>query len=347
VSRDDLVHDVRAALSAPKAVAEKLGLKVGEARETYVIVACPVHDEKTPSCSLHRRGGTLAVRCWGCGWTGDVLHLIAAVEQLDVRREFKAVLARACELAGMPEQADALREGKPPPAPRVRPQAPEAEPERDYPLPLEVTRFWAACLPVTEDPEVAALLAGRGIDPAAVAGADAARALHPETHHADVPPWARFRGRAPAARAWNVSGHRLILPVYDSDGGMRSVRAWLVRAEDGVPKRVPPRGYRASQLVAANSPAVAMLRGQERPGRVVVVEGEPDTLARSTLSPSDAVIGVMSGSWHDGFAARVPYGAEVIIRTHLDPAGDRYADEIARSVASRARVRRLQRQEAA
>lgn len=342
-----LVADVRNALASPRAVAEKLGLKVHEARQTYCIVRCPVHEERTPSCSLHVRGGTLAVRCWGCQWTGDVLHLVAAVEQLDQRRDFKEILARAAELAGMHDAADALRDGKAPPPRAERPPAPEPEHERDYPLPLEVTRFWATCLPVTEDPEVAALLVGRGIDPAAVASGDAARALHAETHHTDVPPWARFRGRAPAARAWNVSGHRLILPVYDSDGGMRSVRAWLVTGEQGMPKRVPPAGYRASQLVAANASAVAMLRGQERPGRVVIVEGEPDTLARSTLSPSDAVIGVMSGSWHEGFAAKVPYGSEVILRTHLDPAGDRYADEVARSVASRARVRRLQRQEAA
>lgn len=345
--RQNFVADVRARLASPKSVAEKLGLKIGEARGSYCLIRCPVHDEKTPSCSLHVRGGTLAVRCWGCGWTGDVLHLVAAVEGLELRSDFKFVLARACDLAGMPEQADALREGKAPPAPRERPPEIQAEPERDYPLPLEVSRFWTTCIPVTEDPEVSALLAGRGINPAAVAAANTARALHPETHYTDVPQWAKFRGQAPTARSWTYTGHRLILPVYDSDGGMRSVRAWLVRPEEGVPKRVPPAGYRASHLVVANGPAVAMLRGQERPGRVVVVEGEPDTLARSTLSPSDAVIGVMSGSWHEGFAARVPYGCELIIRTHLDPAGDRYADEIARSVASRARVRRLQRQEQA
>jgi hypothetical protein len=348
VRNDHLVATVRATLVSPKLVAEKLGLKIQEARSSYVLVFCPVHKEKTGSCSLHiARSGSLAVKCWGCEWTGDVLHLVAAANGLEIGRNFKEVLACAAELAGMQPEADALRGGKPAPLRAAPVFVAEPEPGRDYPPAEDVDRLWAACIPVTEDTQVYGLLESRKIDPAVVAAHDNARALHRDTHWSSIPEWAKFRGRHTHARTWTTTGHRLILPVYDSDGVMRSVRGWLVTGEPGMPKRVPPAGYRASELVAANTRAVEMLRGNSSPSRVVVVEGEPDTLARSVLSPRDAVIGIMSGSWHDGFARRVPYGSEIIVRTHLDKAGDRYADEVIRSVEKRARVRRLQPQEAA
>jgi hypothetical protein len=90
----------------------------------------------------------------------------------------------------------------------------------------------------------------------------------------------------------------------------------------------------------ANPKAVAMLKGEPRSSRVVIVEGEPDYIARSLINPALPVIGVLSGSWHEGFAARVPYGAEVLVRTHLDEAGDGYAAEITETLRCRARVYR-------
>jgi DNA primase len=332
-----LVRDIRSALASPQRVAKALGLKVHEDAGSYVLVLCPMHAERTASCSLHKREGTLGVKCWGCKWTGDVLTLVAAVEGTTT---FPETLARAAELAGMQDAAEAIRGGKPAPSRAPRPVL-VPEPDRDYPLPAEVSRFWAACQPVTEDAQVSLLLESRGINPERVASQDLARALHQDTHHSDVPSWARFRGRAPTSQPWTRTGHRLILPTYDSDGGVRSVRAWLVTGESGKPKRVPPAGHRASGLVVANRQAVEMLRGDGRPSRVVIVEGEPDFLARSVLSPGDAVLGVMSGSWSDAFAARVPYGSEVIIRTHLDDAGERYAGEVFESVCERAVVSRL------
>jgi hypothetical protein len=340
-----LVEDLRCHLTSPQRVAKALGLKVQQDGGSYVLVLCPVHAEKNASCSLYKRQGQLKAKCRGCQWRGDVLDLIAAAEGLDGRSGFREVLARACELAGMSDQAEALRGGRRAPTRRPRPVL-TPEPERDYPLPAEVSGFWSACIPVTEDPAVKELLSGRGISPETVAASDLARVLHVDTHPSDIPSWAKFRGRAPVSRTWTKTGHRLILPAYDADGGMRSVRAWLVTGEPGQPKRVPPAGHRASELVVANRVAVAMLRGEGTASRVVVVEGEPDFLARSVLSPGDAVLGVMSGSWSPELAARVPYGSEVIVRTHLDEAGDRYADEVIESVSNRAVVSRLELAEA-
>lgn len=333
-----LVRDIRSALASPQRVAKALGLKVHEDAGSYVLVLCPVHAERSGSCSIHKREGGLGVKCWGCKWTGDVLTLVAAVEGTTT---FPETLARAAELAGMQDAADAIRGGKPAPERKTRPVMAEPEPERDYPLPVEVSRFWATCRPVTEDTQVSELLESRGISPDRVASQDVARALHADTHPSDVPAWARFRGRAATSQPWTRTGHRLILPTYDADGGARSVRAWLTTGESGKPKRVPPAGHRASGLVVANRQGVEMLCGDGRPSRVVIVEGEPDFLARSVLSPGDAVLGVMSGSWSEAFAARIPYGSEVIIRTHLDDAGERYAGEVFDSVCQRAVVSRL------
>jgi hypothetical protein len=248
-------------------------------------------------------------------------------------------LADACDIVGMAAEADELRGGKP--APKREPiRQQEPEPERDYPAASEVALLWSACVPVTEDAEVCSLLRARRIDPEAVARLGIAAALHPLTHRSSTPAWARFKGRLPSALAWTVSGHRLIIPAFDAAGAMRSVRAWLINGNTELPKRVPPSGCRASGLVLANGRAQRWLRGESSPSSIVVVEGEPDFLVRTVAFPLETVIGVGSGSWTGDFAARVPYGSTVALMTHLDPAGDRYADAIARTVADRAQVTR-------
>lgn len=338
MTRRDYAADVRARLTKPGAVARALGLKLDHDAGSYALVLCPVHGEKNASCSVYRKGEKLKAKCWGCGWTGDLFGLIAAVEGLDCETQFREVLARGCELAGMSAEADELRGGKRAPERRERPVAPPTEPERDYPPASEVRDLWLACVPVTEEPSVRAMLEARNIDPRPVHYLGAARALHPDTHPSSVPLWARFRGRASVSQPWTQSGHRLLLPVYDSTGLMRSVRAWLVTDRADVPKRVPPSGYRASGLVLANARAVKWLRGDSFPSSIVVVEGEPDYLVRAVKFSDEAIVGVGSGSWTDEFAARVPYGSELSLLTHLDSAGDRYADGITKSVEARARV---------
>jgi hypothetical protein len=339
-TRDELVEDVKRSLLDPARVVERLGLK-GRKSSRGVTILCPVHGEKNPSCSVTPGPDrTLRVRCFSCGWTGDVLHLVAAVHGLDPRSDFRETLATAAEIAGLHDDAAALREGRPAPE-RVRPPAPPPERERDYPAEAEVAELWATAKPVVEDPAARAMLEARGLNPDTVASLNAARVLLADTHRSRLPSWAWFRGRLTAGAPWTRTGHRLIVPVYDSEGRFRSVRGWLVEPTPNVPKRVPPVGHKASGLVLASHEAVRWLRGK-RVTEIVVCEGEPDTLARILVSPGAAVVGVLSGSWHEGFAARVPYGAEIILRTHLDTAGDKYAETVARSVAGRAQVYRLQ-----
>jgi len=210
---------------------------------------------------------------------------------------------------------------------------------------MELAALWRACQPCGVDIEVAALLERRGISPEWVDDFHLARAL-PVT--ARFPRWASFRGAHPNRVSWIDSGHRLLLPVYDPMGRMRSVRAWCVR-DTADPKRLPPAGYASRHLVLACGLGVAMLsagadgQGVEPGARVVIAEGEPDFLTWATRSSDAAesvpvVLGVVAGAWSDDFARRIPRDARVIVRTHHDPAGEAYAEAIRQSLEGRAVV---------
>ncbi len=102
------VEDIRRRLSDPLQVVAVLGLTRGMRRERGgARVLCPVHKEREPSCSVSTgRDGTIRVHCWSCSWTGDVLHLTAAVHGLDCRTDFRKVVAIAADLAGVsPDQS--------------------------------------------------------------------------------------------------------------------------------------------------------------------------------------------------------------------------------------------------
>jgi hypothetical protein len=121
------IEQINAALSNPCDVAARLALTDGARRQAGGLhVKCPAHDDRGPSCSLTRgQDGTLRVFCFGngCGLSEDVFDLIAAVERLDVRRDFAPVYRRAVELAGV--DLERRPRARRPPA---RPPAPKAPP---------------------------------------------------------------------------------------------------------------------------------------------------------------------------------------------------------------------------
>ena len=323
---------VRAALTDPHQLCAALGLLEGY-RPAWqaggLLIRCPAHGDRTPSCSVRRAAdGTIAVSCFGCGWTGDALTLIAAAHGLDLRSDFATVLAHGVALAG----------GSVPEGMAGRVWAPPAPPS--YPPADELIALWEAAVSVEEDEKARAYLADeRRIDPGGVALYDLARAL-PEG--ALCPSWARVRGRP-----WSESGHRLLLPVVDHTGEVRSLRAWRIEGDDEGPKRVAPAGHSVVGLVLACPTARQILPTGARPAyfdgaplEVVITEGEPDFLTHAA-DVSDAtnaplvVLGVFASAWSQALADRVPDGSQVFIRTHLDPSGDRYAAAILASFAGR------------
>lgn len=328
----EAVRDVRAALADPRELCVKLKLTERAQRQaTGLIVCCPVHGERNPSCSVTRGpDGTVRVRCFACDFSADAIGLVAQVLGLSTRGDgFRETVAVAAELGGLLALASELRGGQAAPK-RERPPAPRPEPERDYPPVAEVNALWESALPVTDDTDASGTLVFRRIDPDRVAALNLARVLPSSS---PLPRWASYRGEP-----WTRTGHRLLVRAFDARGDLRSLRAWRVVVNNDAPKRLPPAGHRAAELVVANRRARGMLLGLVRPRRLIVVEGEPDFVVASLHWPDDAVIGIGSGSWTPAFAARVPRGADVIVRTHRDPAGERYAAHVTETIGERCLV---------
>ena len=127
---------------------------------------------------------------------------------------------------------------------------------------------------------------------------------------------------------------------------MRSVNARAVRPSPR--KSVAPSGFNRKGLVMANGLArVVLERGAlpegAEPLRVVVAEGEPDYLSWVAQGTGEAVLGVFGDSWSAEIAARIPDGAELVVRTHEDAndAGTRYAQKVLDSLLERIAGRRI------
>jgi CHC2-type zinc finger protein len=330
------VQEIRAALTDPRGLCSALGLK-GKSRQdgSKVTIYCPAHQEKTPSCSVFvGPDGTLAVNCFGCGYAGDALRLIATVHGFNEKTDFKHILLTAAEIAGLQEIINELSNGlpagnRPPPIPR------EPLPDRPYPPNSELERFWTECGSVVSETAANRLLVSRKLVPDEVDRYGLAKAI---TSNQWLPGWAAS-GEEPNKKTWRFTGHRMMVPVFDSDGKMRSVRAWRVEGNSPA-KRLPPLGFKANGVVMANRYAQNLLREKKGPCRILVAEGEPDFLTVSTKWFNLPVIGLTSGSWTPDFAKKIPLGSELLIMTHHDKAGDKYADIISSTVKNRAVVLR-------
>jgi CHC2 zinc finger len=328
----DHAGDLRRRLVDVRAICERLGLAEGAQHQTGGLkIKCPWHPERTASCSIRLASdGTIAVNCFGCSATGDVFHLVAVVNGIDVERDFPRVLELAAELAGadLEDRPQARRAPVAPPAPA-----------RSYPPAAEVAALWSACKPATDDDEASGWLRSRGLEPADVETFDLARALA-----ADVvlPPWARSRWGT-----WSESGHRCIVPMFDDAGELRSLRARRIVEADS-PKALPPCGYTVGGIVMACTLGRQILAAGKMPDfwpstvplKIVVAEGEPDFFAWATRwadseLTAPAVLGIVAGAWTPTIAARIPAGARVTIWTHADVPGEKYASVIIESLRGR------------
>ena len=222
--------------------------------------------------------------------------------------------------------------------------SPRAAPAPSRPPLAEVRAVWAACMPVKCDGEISAAWSARGLDLVHVEDRDLARAL---PRGAMLPDWARCAGEA-----WSSSSHRLIVPMFDARGQLRSLHA---RAIAGRTKGLSPAGHAVGGLVMADPLARLLLAGARcgdgepavetvRRCGLVVCEGVPDFLTWATrwgdaADSAPAVIGIISGSWLAEIAADIPDGASVCLRAHADDTGAKYMRAVARTLESRCSVR--------
>ncbi len=331
-------RDVRNLLSNPTQVAEVLGLADGGKRTGNGFTArCIEHEDRHPSMSITRGpDGTIRYVCHACKATGDVLRMIALTYDLDVHNgdDFREVMAIGAELGGNLGLADEIR-GQQPKQNRPRRSVPEPQkqPPREYPPFNEINSLWNACHPCSEVEVIAKYLTGRAIDPAIVDARGLARAL---PSNVQLPQWAICRGGD-----WHSQGFRLIVPMYDACGVLRTLRAWQVIGNDG-PKRILPYGHKSAEVVFANASAQSMLAGSQPFPSLAVVEGDPDYLTWSTRIESP-VVAVGSGWWSKEHGARIRGEVEVYIRTHLDDAGEKYAKAVAKTLSKQCNIWRLTR----
>jgi hypothetical protein len=344
-------------------VAEALGLPV--VRRSCACPACGA--ERRSSRNRGDRRGPVGFtpdgngwRCHRCEAGGSALDLAAwkltgrAWQQGD--RESAALLRSWCADRGWCEPAPGSPR-KPHRRPE-RPPVPEPQPEALHPPGVEVGALWRACGTIDAagvEPSARWLQEARGIDVQNVAELDLARVLGPPTALRgpfpecipstwdDWPPYP-FPRWLPAAW-WPL--YRLVLPTWTPKGSVGSVRLRCPGDPGGgKPKERAPKGVSAKGLTLADPVGLSLLCGRPDPcwdGSVVVSEGCPDFLtwaARRWRGKRYAVLGVWPGSWTDDLAARIPTGSRVAIRTHNDPAGDRMAATITKTLAGRVEIHR-------
>lgn len=342
-------------------VACALGLAVNEVGGRAVALSpCPAcaavrrhprRGDRRGAIGLTRDAG--GWRCHECEARGDALDLVAvALRGARLRelapRDSAAVADWYASYGWGPVTRGTDASWRTPSPPPARPPTPPPRPPT-----AEVAALWSACRSVSDDAEVAAWLAGRGLDAGQLADRDLARAL-PQGLTA-LPRWATCR-----ACPW-TEGWRLLLPLHDAAGKLASVRARLIRKPGAAstPK---------SSAAAAGPGSSAGLVMADRLGRQVlnwghadrwcsggrlhifVAEGEPDYLALACLwSDADdetpAVLGIVAGAWTPAIAARIPDDTIVTIATDPDDAGDRYARDVAATLADRCDVRRWRARE--
>jgi hypothetical protein len=317
-----------------------------------------------PACGALRRGGhdargPIGLRSDGAGWRCHRCDAAGTVLDLLTEGLYGAKWNRLSTEQRVGLQDWAARHGwcdSPPasmprapqrnmPAQRIAPNtAAESAPSKSA---VEIKAIWTGCTPVDQDAEACDYLAGRRINPLVVTDRDLARAL--PTNGGPLPDLCRCRGRA-----WADVGYRLVVPFYDACGHLRSLQAGRVRhVPEGFPKAASPRGARFAGLVAADPLGRMVMSTGVRPDwwtpsaqlKILIAEGLPDFLTVATIfgdaaDLAPAVLGVISGCWTDSpfgdaLAARMPRGSQIVIATDHDPAGDKYAEQIAATLRRR------------
>lgn len=349
--RPDHAAELRALLNDPHDVVSRLGLdKDAQRQGNGLTILCPApgHSERTPSCSVTvGRDRTIRVRCFGCGFTGDVLTLIAAASGISIR-DFRAVLEQAAFVAGV-----RLEDSGPPVPFRARPAQPPPPPP---PPSLSDERFaeLAAFLAhqgaldgsaVARDVE--AYLDGRGLLEAARRDGWAALPPPGPTQQAWVDRLVEFFGEGDvelSGLAWadrrtgrRVLAHpenRLVIPWRSPSGQVYTVQRR--RLDDAVGPRVRKYVFPRGESRAPRYPY-----GVDRiaPGLpVAVVEGAIDVLALRLLAAAWGRPCAPLGLAGVDQAERVEWfrfvGDVAIVGLDADKAGAAKSDQLAHTLAT-------------
>lgn len=351
---------IKAALDDARGLCDALGLLDGRRGRDWhpqaggAIVLCPWHDERSPSCSVSRgANGTVRVKCFGCGATGDALSLVAVRHNRDLAHDFVEVLDIAAALAGvaLPERIDRPAGYVPPVRAIVRriDVAPAEAPE-DGSVDA-VASALADAAPVTRDRAAMEYLRARGLGASPVArgwyalpGDEDARTRLRDAivERVGVEAWASSglsSIEGPREGLWSYAWHgpRVVIPWRAPNGTVEALQGRLMGAESkGVRKYVFPRGRRPRWPFGVEG--VADL---DADAALAVVEGAVDAVSFNLLADAAgadayavAVPGVSAwdARWLRLFARR-----PCIVGLDADRAGEAAMGEMRARLASVAR----------
>lgn len=318
--------DVLRHLDDPRALCEALGYVDGRKGRDWqpqagrgVLVRCPWHDERTPSCSITRGpDGTIRAKCFGCSATGNAFDLIAQWQGWDKRARFRDVLDLAHDLANLPRPERREARAERPPVASALPRAPLPElPEtRDDDALAQVATVLSHVAPVAKSAEGMAYLASRGLDgtgaegwyllPSGVARDAVTEAVLEAMGH-DA--WLRSGLASPSggwARSWG--GPRLVIPWRGPDGAVSSLQGRYLGRDAGANRFAFPVGhgvrwpYGSDALVAApRDVAVAITEGAIDAESFTALARAAGVAAMAVALPS---VGAWEASWFRLFAGR-------------------------------------------
>jgi len=324
-------------------VAAKLGYEVRRATSAQHCPCPACGAERRHTKSRDRRGAVglpkskpTVWKCWQCEAGGDAIDFVACrLHGARFRDLADHQKAEVRDWFGV----DPFALSKPIQRRQERPAHVAWEnAECIYPPIRELEALWDMCEPINRDAQAQAYLAHRGIAPDLLAEHDCVRAL-PE--RVVCPEWACV-----GDRAWTATHHRLLVPLYDWQGTMRSVIARSVELRPAL-KSAGAKGYQRRGLVMAGTYGLQMLTIGNRESlhrlenfRLAVYEGEINFL-RGVSKGADreisenfqpaafvGVLGIFSGSFTRDIASRVPSRSTVHMRTDDDDQGHKYAEAI-------------------
>lgn len=330
----DIKSEIRFALSDPGYVLEKLGMMEGVRKShTGYMICCPWHNETEPSCSVrfHPTDGTLSVHCFGCGSGGDIFSLVAAHLGLHPQKDFKSIVEYAGGLAGIDTSAPFDKERQPP----VRNYVPPPPPV--YPPEDEISDLWFNGVAPTKIKPARLWFEIKGLS-AEIASANCR--VIPKGYV--LPEWAISRGEKDGRKwesNWIKSGHRLLFPMYDCNGQLRSLKARCLDVSKKFKNQIP-KGFAVKGLIMADHVGHGLLvngNPDNAPYNLVFCEGEVDFLValqtRDTAPVNTAIFGVYSGGWSVEHALRMGSNRDMklFFFTDRDRAGMAYKQAIAKT----------------
>ena len=131
------------------------------------------------------------------------------------------------------------------------------------------------------------------------------------------------------------------IPLYDANAKLCSFQGRRIKMEEGKMKSMCPVGFSMDGLFFADTNMRRFLLGEHNSSRFWILEGEMDFLALVSDKNlcgepklrAEPVMAIKNGSFSAFDHIRFPTGADIIIATHNDEAGNKYAEKIAEKIA--------------